>query len=237
MTKKVVVQTDIIEFDLDGTLVETTEAVEHIWTDMCKEHDVDASDLFHHTHGVRTSDTMARFFPKIDNTDNKAALAFDKSIVEEYGQYVKIIPGAPEFMKALKVGRWCIVTSGNEELATGWFKPGQIFHDIPQPEVFILAHMVTKGKPHPEGFIAGAKLLAEKLGLDEKTITRQVYEDSIAGIKAGVDSGATVIGVASCFKPEELYKAGASYVIQDMTSVKVLDGEKIELELDVIERE
>ncbi|KAH3673467.1 hypothetical protein WICPIJ_009756 [Wickerhamomyces pijperi] len=237
MTKKVTLQTDIIEFDLDGTLVETTLAVEHIWTDMCKEHNVDPSDLFQHTHGVRTSDTLARYFPAIDNTDNKAALAFDTSIVTKYGQYVKIIPGAPELLKALKAGRWCIVTSGNEELATGWFKPGQIFHDIPKPEVFICAHMVSQGKPHPEGFETGAKLMAKNLGLDANTITRQVYEDSIAGVKAGVASGATVIGIASCFKPEDLYKAGASYVIQDMNSVKVLDGEKIELELDVIERE
>ncbi|KAH3669113.1 hypothetical protein WICMUC_005077 [Wickerhamomyces mucosus] len=237
MANKLILQTDIIEFDLDGTLVNTTVAVEKTWRDLCKQHNVNADDLFEHSHGSRTSDVFARFFPNIDNTDNKAAIEFERTIVETFPDDVVVIPGARELLQSLNPHKWCIVTSGNKGIATGWFKEGKVFHDIPKPDVFIVADMVTKGKPHPEGFLRGAEILAESLNLDKSKIKKLVYEDSIAGINAGLASGATVIGVASGFTPKRLYEAGAHYVIQDMKSVKVLDGDKIELELKVIGKE
>lgn len=228
------VETDICEFDLDGTLVNTTEAVEKLWIDLCKIHDVDHTKLFEYSHGTRTTEVLARFFPDIDNTDNKYALKFDSDIANKHGDLVRVIPGHAKLLNDLDPKKWCIVTSGNQGLAFRWFS--NILSDITRPEVFITAEMVTKGKPDPEGYLNGAKILCENLGIGETTVKKIVFEDAPVGIKAGVNSGATVIGIASSFDAQLLYESGASYVVKDLTSVKVLNGTKIELEIDAIER-
>ena len=60
---------------------------------------------------------------------------------------------------------------------------------LPSPEVLITADDIENGKPNPEPFLKAA----EKMGIDPKECV--VFEDSVAGIKAGLASGATVIGV------------------------------------------
>lgn len=225
---------DLCLFDLDGTIVNTTNAVERVWVDMCAEHKVKVDQLFEYTHGRRTSETLAKFFPAIDNTDNKGAHAFEGRIVNEYGHLVDVIPGHSDLLNGLEYGKWCIVTSGNKPIAFGWFD--HLLNDIKRPEVFITAEMVTQGKPHPEGYLRGAELLAEKHGLIDQAVEKVVFEDAPVGIAAGVKAGATVIGIASGFDPELLYSAGAKYVVKDLTHVNVIDGSKIELEIDYIDR-
>jgi 2-deoxyglucose-6-phosphatase len=226
------VQTDICEFDLDGTIVNTTDAVEKLWIELCKEHEVDSGSLFEFSHGTRTTEVLAKFFPNIDNTDNKYALKFDADIVKKHGDLVRVIPGHAKLLNDLDPKKWCIVTSGNQGLAFSWFPT--ILSDITRPEVFITAEMVDKGKPDPQGYLNGAKLLCENLNLDETTVKKVVFEDAPVGIQAGVNSGATVVGIASSFHPQVLYKAGATYVVKDLTHVKVLNGTTIELEIDAI---
>lgn len=232
---KVKLQTDLCLFDLDGTLVNTTDAVERIWVDLCSKHNVSVDKLFEYSHGTRTSEVLAKFFPEIDNTDNKAAYAFDKSIVDKHGHLVKVIPGHAKLLNSLNKHKWCIVTSGNQVLAGSWFD--NILSDVTKPDVFITAEMVSKGKPNPEGYLRGAELLSEKNGLDKDSVKKVVFEDAPVGINAGVNAGATVVGIASSFDPQLLYKAGATYVVKDLTHVHVVDGDKIELELDTIDRE
>lgn len=228
MSNKVIVNTDIVLFDLDGTLVYTTEVVEKLWGDICAKHGVDKNNLFEHSHGARTTEIFARFFPMIDNTDNKAVLEFEKSIPDTHGDLVKIIPGAVELLNGINREKWCIVTSGNNYIAHSWFNG--LLSNVQKPSVFITAEMVEKGKPNPEGYLKGTGVLGAKLGL--KDPKRVVFEDAPVGVKAGVAAGATVIGVSSGFDAQVLYDAGASYVVKDLTQVKVIDGEKITLEID-----
>jgi 2-deoxyglucose-6-phosphatase len=231
---KATVSADVCLFDLDGTIVNTTKAVEHIWEELCKEHGVEVNQLYEYSHGRRTAETLARFFPKIDNTNNRGAHEFEEKIVSQYSNLVEVIPGQSQLLNALEYGKWCIVTSGNKKLAFGWFD--HLLSDVKRPEVFITAEMVTVGKPNPEGYLRGAQLLSEKHGLDHQTVRKVVFEDAPVGIAAGVDAGALVIGIASGFDPELLYKAGAAYVVNDLTHVKVIDGSKIELKVEYIDR-
>lgn len=49
-----------------------------------------------------------------------------------------------------------------------------------------------------------------------------MFEDAPAGIKAGKASGAlAVIGLATTYDPETVKRAGADYVVHDMTSISV----------------
>ena len=60
---------------------------------------------------------------------------------------------------------------------------------LPLPEVLITADDIENGKPDPEPFLKAAEIM----GIDPRECV--VFEDSVAGIKAGLTSGATVIGV------------------------------------------
>ncbi len=72
---------------------------------------------------------------------------------------------------------------------------------------------MTRGKPHPDPFLAGAALL----GIAPKNCV--VFEDSAAGAVAGRAAGCTV--VATTFShPAELLQA-AHHLVEDLTGVKV----------------
>lgn len=227
MSKKVTLNTDIVLFDLDGTLVYTTDVVEALWSELCDQYGVDKTNFFEHSHGSRTSESFAKFFPMIDNTDNKAVLKLENAIPDLHGDKVRVISGAIELLNGLNREKWCIVTSGNNYIAHSWFN--SILKTVQKPTTFITAELVSKGKPDPEGYLKGTEILSKKLGLSSpKSI---VFEDAPVGVKAGVAAGATVIGVSSGFDAQLLYDSGASYVVKDLTQVKVIDGDKITLEV------
>ena len=58
--------------------------------------------------------------------------------------------------------------------------------------------MVSKTKPNPEGYLCGAK----QIGCDIADC--YVFEDSKNGVKAGRNSGAKVIGVATTLPADEI---------------------------------
>ncbi|KAJ1784550.1 DL-glycerol-3-phosphatase, partial [Coemansia sp. RSA 2399] len=84
------------------------------------------------------------------------------------------------------------------------------------------------GKPHPEGYLLAAK----RLGTEPRNCI--VFEDAQVGIKAGVGSGAVVIGIRSLLTDAELKNAGAQYTVSDMTKVSVFvkDDDSLDVTVD-----
>ncbi len=72
---------------------------------------------------------------------------------------VAVMPGAADLLKAIPEGRWCVVTSGTRYLATARLK----LANLPTPKVLVSADDVSKGKPDPEPYLMGAKLLGVNL--------------------------------------------------------------------------
>jgi len=230
-SKTATLTTDIVLFDLDGTLVNTTLVVEKLWGDLCEEHGVNKEHLFQYSHGTRTSEVFSNFFPMIDNTNDQAVIKFEKHIPDTHGDLVKLIPGCVELLNGLNKDKWCIVTSGGRYIAYSWFNG--ILSNVQKPNVFITSELVSQGKPNPEGYLKGVELLKKNLNIDsDVNVKRVVFEDAPVGIRAGVAAGAVVVGVSSGFNAEKLYEAGATYVVQDLTKVRIIDGEKITLEVD-----
>ena len=60
---------------------------------------------------------------------------------------------------------------------------------FPEPAVLIAADDVRRGKPHPEGYRAAA------VALGQEPQDCVVFEDTMAGIKAGLGAGCIVIAV------------------------------------------
>ena len=69
------------------------------------------------------------------------------------------------------------------------------------------------GKPAPDPFL----LAADCLGYDPKKCV--VFEDSPAGIRAGVASGATVVAVCTSHERSKIENCGANYVVRNMDCV------------------
>ncbi|ODV85089.1 hypothetical protein CANARDRAFT_176493 [[Candida] arabinofermentans NRRL YB-2248] len=236
---------EILEFDLDGTIVDSTQAIEKSWDSILTAHPHlnEKGDFFHQIHGVRVMDVLRKLLPneyKDDKEIQNAAYDFDRTVSVKYGKLNYPIKGAPQLFSQLEKipsKPFCIVTSGSSVLAQGHFDNVLFEAGIVKPEIFIVAEDVQQGKPHPQGYLRGASLLQEKLGLDNIT-KKVVFEDAPAGLEAGNKSGATTIGICSSFDADHLYKCGATYAVEDLSKVKVVNYENnlVTLEVEYIER-
>ncbi|CAN6620210.1 glycerol-1-phosphate phosphohydrolase 2 [Trichomonascus vanleenenianus] len=202
------IETEGCLFDLDGTLMLSTNCVEKFWHEWGDENGIDANEILKTSHGTRTIDILREWKPEVATEKHSAEL--EATIPVKYASYAVPVPGVHELRDALPPSQWAIVTSGTYPMASGWLKH---FLKFAPPDVFITAESVEKGKPDPSGY----KLAAEKLHLSKFL----VFEDAPAGIAAGKAAGATVIGMATTYDGETVKNAGADIVIKDLTHVKV----------------
>ncbi|CEP63779.1 HAD family hydrolase LALA0_S09e02322g [Lachancea lanzarotensis] len=239
---QVFIDVDFCLFDLDGTIIKTTEAVEKAWTKLCLEHGVDPEELFKHSHGTRTQEVIQRFFPQLGGDLDRAVEQMELSIGNDYPESVSLIPGAAKLLQALdqssqeNVGKeriWAIVTSG-AYLARTWFD--NILKDIGPPPVFITGFDVAKGKPDPQGYALASQRLSVIWRKDPKTVRNVVFEDAPVGVIAGKRIGAVVVGITSSYSENTLFEAGADYVVPDLTGVRVIERSATGLKLEITGR-
>lgn len=209
-------------FDCDGTLVNSTGAISEFWRNFGKTRPhVNPDEIIRTSHGCRTFDVIAKWSPEDANVEQ--VTAWEGSIPDSYGQFAKPIKGAvelvhqfDEFSKTKTANgeqRWAIVTSGTLPLATKWLK----LLKITQPDCFITAEKVTKGKPHPQGYQAAR----DTLGYNDPSKKVVVFEDAPAGITAGKGAGAFVVGICSTYDAEKVRNSGADIVVDDLSSFNI----------------
>lgn len=209
-------------FDCDGTLVNSTGAISEFWRDFGKTRPhVKPEEIIKTSHGCRTFDVIAKWSP--EDAIPEQVTEWEGSIPDSFGEFAKPIPGAVELVKSFDKfsksetengkQRWAIVTSGTLPLATKWLK----LLTIEKPDCFITAEKVTKGKPHPQGYQTARNTLGYEAG-HHKVV---VFEDAPAGITAGKDAGAFIVGICSTYDPEKVRKSGADIVVDDLTSFKI----------------
>ncbi|KAK9234402.1 HAD-like domain-containing protein [Lipomyces kononenkoae] len=205
-------------FDLDGTLVDSTNAIVAHWTRFGHENGIPPERILATSHGRRLIDTLLEHTPHL--ASDTIANELESNLPKEFGDRCQSILGAPEIVQRLdKVfpddRRWGIVTSGTSSLASQWLD----MFGMPIPDVFITAEKVGRGKPDPEGYVLGRRLLGADQSLGKKAI---VFEDAPAGIRAGKAAGAVVIGIASTHSKAEVLDAGADFVVTDLSQIEVV---------------
>lgn len=189
-------------FDLDGTLVDSRAVVERQWRRLSERLGLDFGEVLRILHGVRSADVIRAVAPGVDAEAEAARLdAAEEADIEG----LVVVRGAPEVLAGLPPGAWGIVTSGHRTLAQGRLRA----LGLPVPEVMVCGDEVAAGKPDPESYLAGARLL----GAAPETCV--VFEDAPAGIQAARAAGMTVVGITTTHDAEAL--AGASAVIGDLT--------------------
>lgn len=189
-----------ILFDLDGTLIDSGDAVIEGWTQFARSIGRDPQEILQDCHGVRTVEVIRRLGLDIPTRD--AALQVEQFIIDAGSTP---IPGAVSLLRSLPPDSWGVVTSSLPETAWSRFERTQ----LPSPAFIVSADDVDVGKPDPTGYLKGSELLGVKAP------DCVVVEDAVAGILAGTAAGMSVIGLETTNPASELDVA--DFLIPDLT--------------------
>lgn len=199
-----IVSARAVLLDMDGTLVDSTAAVERIWLAWAQRHGLEREHVLSVIHGRQGHQSMAILLPErdhaINHAENAAMLANEADDVDG----VVAIAGAPGLLEALRAHPHAIVTSADLRLMHARMDAAE----LTVPATTVTAENVTRSKPDPEGFLLGAQLL----GVTPDDCI--VFEDSGAGIQAAHAAGMRVVGVG----PHAAAHA-PTYLVDDLTQV------------------
>lgn len=195
-------------FDMDGTLVDSTAAVERVWVRWARKHGLSFDQFAHRLHGRRAIDTMTEIAPPGIDLQKEVGQLDDEELNETEG----IVPvrGASELLASLPRGSWALVTSARPPLA----RVRMAAAGLPMPEIIVTSTDVDQGKPHPACF----ELALERLGITARKAV--VFEDAPAGLAAGRAAGCRTIALATTTPGEQLDHEDW---LHDLAAV-VLDG-------------
>ena len=191
---------------MDGILISSLGSVERSWTAWARMRGIEPERALGVAHGRRAIETVTFLRPDLDS-EAELKVIEDLEIADNEG--LQVLPGVLDLLAALPDARWTVVTSATERLARARMAAG----GVPVPERLVTANQVTRGKPHPEPFLAGAALLGFK---PEACV---VFEDSSSGAQAGRAAGCTVVATTFSHPVETL--AAAHYLVRDLTGVHV----------------
>jgi sugar-phosphatase len=195
-------------FDNDGVLVDSHHAAIAAWAQWCSEYAPHIDWNTGDNAGVRAEDRVRDWIadPALFDEANDRINQLEQDTAHE----TIALPGAVELTSSLKPGCWTVVTSANPKLG----RARLIAAGIPVPAELVTAADVGLGKPNPDPYLLGAK----RLGIEPEDCV--VFEDAIAGVRAGLDAGAgLVVGVG-----ERALVTEADIVVRDLSGI-TFDGE------------
>ncbi|WP_156315706.1 sugar phosphatase, partial [Kluyvera genomosp. 1] len=174
-------------FDLDGTLVDSLAVVERSWKLWAESYGVDPDAVLEYIHGKQAITALRHFMPGKTEAEIQAEFLRLEHIEATDLNGICALPGALELLEHLEANAipWAIVTSGSIPVAHARHRAA----GLPTPAVFITAEQVQRGKPQPDAYLLGAKLL----GLQPQECL--VVEDAPAGVQSGLAAGCHVAAV------------------------------------------
>jgi mannitol-1-/sugar-/sorbitol-6-phosphatase len=157
-------------------------------------------------HGMRAIETVRKLKPDADHTAELRVIE-DLEIEDKDG--LEVLEGVASILQSVPQKFWTIVTSATERLARSRLG----FAGIPVPQHIVTADMVAHGKPHPEPYLKGAKIL----GLAPADCI--VIEDSTSGAKAGHAAGCKVLATTFSHTVDQL--AAADWIVESLARVTI----------------
>ena len=194
-------------FDFDGTLVNSTSAVERSWRQWVHEFGVEAAAL---RHGVPVIETVNAV---IDPDRRPEALARIRQLELGATDGIVLAPGGRDALAGLDDHTCAIVTSCDRDL---FEKRCGLFEGLAVPSVTITRTDVEHGKPDPEPWFAAA----EQLHVDPRECL--VVEDSDAGLVSGKAAGCATLGLLTTLPIERIH---ADVVVPDLSQVQFVRDE------------
>lgn len=181
-------------FDFDGVVMDTEPQYSIFWHRIGREY-LGMDDLERRIKGQTLTYIFDTFFPGM--TKEQQQITADLDRFEQEMQY-EYAPGVLSFIADLRSHdvRTAVVTSSNEA------KMAAVYRAHPEVKTLfdriLTAEMFTASKPAPDCYLLGMKVFGTT------PETTWVFEDSFNGLRAGMASGATVIGLATTNPREEI---------------------------------
>jgi sugar-phosphatase len=197
---------DAVLFDMDGTLIDSLASVERSWLVWAAEFGIERERLLG-WHGVPSRQIAAALLAEQDV--ERASLRIEELEVADVTGIV-VLPGAVEALAATG-DRGAIVTSCTRPLADARIAGTR----LPAPAVVVTADDVEHGKPAPDPYLLGARLL----GVDPARCL--VIEDAVPGVRAGRTAGCATLGVLTGDPGENLT---ADVVVASLADVRFAAG-------------
>jgi len=203
-------------FDMDGTMVDNTPYHFKTWQTLYKKYGIgELAEEAYKTEisGVPIMDTVRSLFPDADEETLKSLVREKEQLYQEiYTPFIAPINGLENLLTELKDGGVKLAMASSAswddiDFVLSHVKVRQYF------DVIIDGNRVSKGKPNPQIFLKAA---ADMHMRPEDCI---VFEDSMAGIKAGNAAGMKVIGITTAHPADKLKPT--SLTINDYTELSL----------------
>jgi len=200
---------DAVLFDMDGVLVDSEELIAR-----------SAMKMFRQRYGAEAPRSI--FYPYVGagedrfiggpademglSVDLPAAKAWTYEIYGELAsEYVKVLPGAPEYLHACREMGLKIALASAADLAKVKINLRVLGIGTDFFDAVVTGSDIERKKPFPDIYL----LAASRIGVDIGRCL--VVEDAVNGILAGVSAGAACLGLTTSFSEEILIKAGAKW--------------------------
>lgn len=185
---------------MDGVIVDSNPVHKIALKQFCKKHghDLTEEELREKIYGRRNQDWLIQVFGALDNRQLKKYADEKEDLFRKiYDKEIKALDGLTSFLESVKRSGIpaAIATSApraNVDFTLAKTGLGHYFKEILDDS------FVTQGKPNPEVYLKAAKAL----GFDPGHCV--VFEDSLAGVEAGLNAGCKVVGVATTHTAKEL---------------------------------
>lgn len=203
-------------FDMDGTMVDNTPYHYKTWKALYEKYD--KGELSNETYkaeisGVPIIDTMRGLFPKADEKTLASLVSEKEKLYQQiYAPFIAPVNGLENMLIELKSSGMKLAMASSATVDDIKF----VLQHVPVRQYFdviIDGNRVSKGKPNPQIFLKAA---ADLNILPEDCV---VFEDSIAGIKAGNAAGMKVIGVTTAHPATQLQPTNLT--INDYTELNI----------------
>jgi sugar-phosphatase len=179
------VTADALLIDLDGTLVDSHDAIVRAWAAWADQNGVDLASVIELMPGRTAQSVITELNPDLPEhlLTRQVNEVLDQQVSDTDG--VVAYPGALSLLERIPAGRWAVVTACSDRLARARLSAAR----LPVPEVLVGCEAASRSKPDPSGYLLAARMLS----VDPDRCL--VIEDSPAGCAAGRAAGATVLAV------------------------------------------
>jgi len=195
-------------FDMDGVLVDSTAAVARVWSVWARKHGLDPETVVRIAHGRPSISTIRELLPRADHEAEDREV--ERLEIEDV-EGIVALPGAEELLRVVPSNRYAIVTSATRPLAEVRLRAA----GLPVPQNLVTARDVPRGKPHPDPYLMGARIL----GVPPAECV--VIEDAPSGIRAGKAAGSRVVALRTTASDAELQDAGTDWIVDDCADLFV----------------
>lgn len=192
-------------FDMDGTLIDSTQVAVKCWLRWGTEYGITPERLLEvYVHGLPAEVIVSTLLPP-DQVPAATARIDELEVSETEG--IVALPGSLELLASLSADRWAVVTSASRALTVARLNAAGV--DAPR---LVTADDITRGKPDPEPFAAGARLL----GVPPSQCV--AFEDAPAGVESARSAGAAVVALTTTTEAAALH---ADVIVTDLSQVRV----------------